>query len=175
MGLKVPQAQGEAASTPIARNVVLTLPEGLSISPGIVDGVRACNESGPEGINFEGPESEETGFEWGTAAGARSLSGCVGCGHGEGGNAVARRTDRRARVLARPLCGGAGQAPCTERDALNGNLYQLYLELGGHGALANTGVNIKVHLKTEANPATGQLTTVAEKTRSCRTANSKFI
>ena len=35
--------------------------------------------------------------------------------------------------LAHPLCGDAGQEPCTEADALNGRLYQLYLELGGHG------------------------------------------
>jgi hypothetical protein len=42
---------------------------------------------------------------------------------------------------------------------LDGNLYKLYLELGGVGPLANTGVNIKVPLSTEANPATGQLTT----------------
>ena len=46
--------------------------------------------------------------------------------------------------LARPGCGGAGQAACTTQDALDGNLYQLYLELGGTGALADTGINIKV-------------------------------
>ena len=40
----------------------MTLPEGMSISPGIVDGIQACNESGPEGINFKGPESEEVGL-----------------------------------------------------------------------------------------------------------------
>ena len=61
--------------------------------------------------------------------------------------------------LARPLCGGAGQAACTEQDALDGHLYQLYLELGGEGELANAGVNIKVPGFVEANPATGQLTT----------------
>jgi hypothetical protein len=61
--------------------------------------------------------------------------------------------------LARPQCGGPGQSPCTEGDALNGRLYQLYLELGGVGPLANTGVNIKAHGYVEANPATGQLTT----------------
>jgi hypothetical protein len=61
--------------------------------------------------------------------------------------------------LARPGCGGAGQAPCGEQDALDGNLYQLYLELGGTGALGNAGINIKVAGKVEANPATGQLTT----------------
>ncbi len=48
--------------------------------------------------------------------------------------------------LARPVCGGAGQAACTEEDALDGNLYQLYLELGGHGCAWRMLVsNIKVH------------------------------
>src|SRR6202041_3604088 len=61
--------------------------------------------------------------------------------------------------LARPLCGGAGQAACTNEDALDGHLYQLYLELGGTGPLANTGINIKAHGYVEANPATGQITT----------------
>ncbi len=64
--------------------------------------------------------------------------------------------------LARPGCGAPGQAACTEQDALDGNLYQLYLELGGTGSLADSGVNLKVRLKTEADPATGQLTTIAE-------------
>ncbi len=60
--------------------------------------------------------------------------------------------------LARPGCGGAGQAPCTEQDALDGNLYKLYLELGGTGPLARTGVHLKVEGRVEANPTTGQLT-----------------
>jgi hypothetical protein len=38
------------------------------------------------------------------------------------------------------------------------------LELGGTGALADTGVNLKVRGKVEANPATGQLTAVFKNT-----------
>ena len=45
--------------------------------------------------------------------------------------------------LARPGCGGAGEGACTEQDALDGNLYQLYLELGGAGELADTGVQLQ--------------------------------
>jgi hypothetical protein len=40
-------------------------------------------------------------------------------------------------------------------------LYRLYLELGGKGPLASTGVHFKVPLETMANPATGQLTSRA--------------
>jgi hypothetical protein len=53
---------------------------------------------------------------------------------------------------------------CTAQDAADGNLYQLYLELGGAGALGDAGVNLKVRMKVEANPATGQLTTLVDET-----------
>ena len=63
VNLLVPQVEStEEPATPQLNTAVVTLPEGLSISPGIVDGIQACNESGPEGINFEGPLSEERGL-----------------------------------------------------------------------------------------------------------------
>lgn len=75
VNLKVPQVLSpEASETPQLRDAMVTLPEGLSISPGIVDGIRACNESGPEGINFEGPESEEVGLNGEPRPGGGSLS-----------------------------------------------------------------------------------------------------
>jgi hypothetical protein len=163
VNLKVPQVESrDLPAAGIARNVVVTLPEGLSISPGIVDGIQACNESGSEGINFNGPESEEIGLngEPQLAPGHCPDASIVGTAEAE--TPLLANPLKGHVYLARPLCGGVGQEPCTARDALDGNLYQLYLELGGTGALADTGVNLKVHLKTEANPATGQLTTVAE-------------
>jgi hypothetical protein len=165
VNLKVPQVESaEAPATPQLRDTVLTLPEGLSISPGIVDGIRACDESGPEGINFEGPESEEIGLsgESQLAAGHCPDASIVGTA-----KAFTPLLDEPVEghvYLARPGCGGAGQEPCTEQDALDGNLYKLYLELGGHGALADTGVNLKVAFDAEANPATGQLTTMVSNT-----------
>jgi hypothetical protein len=160
VNLKVPQPETpETNATPHLRDAVVTLPEGMSISPGIVDGIEACNESGPEGINFTGSESEEVG-----------LSGELQLAHGHCPDASSVGTAEAITpllgepvkghvYLARPLCGGAGQAACTDQDALDGHLYQLYLELGGVGPLANTGINIKAHGFVEANPATGQLTT----------------
>ncbi len=165
VNVKVPQNEqpgGEA--TPHLRNAVVTLPEGLSISPGVVDGVQACNETGPEGINFpgSGPESEEVGLngELQLAAGHCPDASTVG-------TAEAVTPDLSEPVkghvyLAHPLCGGQGQEPCTDQDALNGRLYQLYLEFGGAGPLADTGINVKAHGYVEANPATGQLTTVVD-------------
>jgi hypothetical protein len=154
----------ESNATPQLRDTTLTLPEGMSVSPGVVDGIQACNELGPEGINITGPESEEVGPN-----GQLQLA----AGHcpeaSEVGSVTAETPFLPMPIeghvyLARPGCGGQGQSPCTEQDALEGNLYRLYLELGGVGKLADTGVHFKVALRTEANPATGQLTTRVEGT-----------
>ncbi len=165
LGVNIKMPQPEAPSTngaPHLRNAVVTLPEGMSISPGIVDGIQACNETGPEGINFTGPESEEIAAdgEWQLAAGHCPTASAVG-------TTEAVTPDLNEPVhghvyLARPSCGGAGQEPCTEQDALDGHLYQLYLEFGGEGALGSTGIHVKAHGYVEANPATGQLTTVVD-------------
>jgi hypothetical protein len=163
VNLQVPQAEKPGApATPHLRNAVITLPEGMSVSPGVVDGIKACDESGPEGINFTGPESEEVGLsgELQLAPGHCPDASIVGTA--EAITPVLSAPVKGHVYLARPGCGGAGQAACTEHDAVDGNLYKLYFELGGNGELANAGIQIKVAGKTEANLATGQLTTVVE-------------
>ncbi len=160
VNIKVPQPEAPGVNaTPHLRDAAVTLPEGMSISPGIVDGVQACNASGPEGINFTGPESERlgpSGEELQLAPG--HCPGASTVGEAEAITPLLPEPVKGHVYLARPGCGGAGQAPCTEQDALDGNLYQLYLELGGTGRLGNTGIEIKVPGFVEANPATGQLT-----------------
>jgi hypothetical protein len=159
VNVAVPQvANTEASATPPLRNATVTLPEGVSINPGIVSGIQACNESGPEGINFEGSESEEIGAngEWRLAAGHCPAASTVA--EAEAETPLLGSPVKGHLYLARPLCGGPGEEACTEEDALDGRLYQLYLELGGTGALAKAGVNIKVRGVVQANPATGQLT-----------------
>jgi hypothetical protein len=160
VNVQVPQPEQPGTNaTPHLRNAVVTLPEGMSISPGIVDGIQACNESGPEGINFEGPESEveAPNGELQLAPGHCPDASIVGTA--EAITPLLPEPVKGHVYLARPACGGAGQEACTEQDALDGHLYQLYLELGGTGELANTGINIKAHGYVEANPATGQITT----------------
>jgi hypothetical protein len=151
----------EANATPQLRNAVLTLPEGVSVSPGIVDGIRACEAQGPEGINIEGPESEELGSNGEPQLASGHCPDASIVGTAEAITPFLPEPVKGHVYLARPGCGGAGQSPCTEQDALDGNLYRLYLELGGTGELAKTGVHFKVALQTDANPATGQLTTRA--------------
>lgn len=160
VSVQVPQPERPGTfGTPHLRDAVVTLPEGMSISPGIVDGVRACNASGPEGINFTGSESEETGLngEPQLAPGHCPDASIVGTAEAE--TPLLSSPVKGHVYLARPGCGGSGQLACTDEDALDGNLYQLYLELGGTGELAKDGIQIKVPGFVEADPATGQITT----------------
>jgi hypothetical protein len=163
VNVQVPQPERPGVlGTPHLRNAVVTLPEGMSISPGIVDGIKACNESGPEGINFTGPESEEVGLNGELQLAPGHCPNASTVGEAEAETPLLDKPVKGHVYLARPGCGAPGQAACTEKDALDGNLYQLYLELGGTDELARAGIHIKVRGKTEANPATGQLTTVFE-------------
>ena len=160
VNIKVPlDERPQSDATPQVRDTTVTLPEGMSVSPGVVDGVKACNATGPEGINIEGPESEVVGpnGELQLAPGHCPDASIVGTA--EAITPFLPVPVKGHVYLARPGCGGAGQAACTEKDALDGNLYKLYLELGGSGEDADTGIEFKVPFETEANPATGQLTT----------------
>jgi hypothetical protein len=160
VNLTVPQTEEpQRPGTPELRSAVVTLPEGMSISPGIVDGIQACNESGPEGINFTGPESEEVALDGELQLAAGHCPNASTVGTAEAVTPLLAEPLKGHIYLARPGCGGAGQAGCTDEDAVDGNLYKLYLELGGTGPLANTGVHLKIPGEVQANPATGQLTT----------------
>ncbi|HWY19061.1 MAG TPA: hypothetical protein VNY27_10190 [Solirubrobacteraceae bacterium] len=160
VNLNVPQSEKPGSkATPHLRDAVVTLPEGLSISPGIVDGIQACDETGAHGINFDGRESEEKGPSGELQLAPGHCPDASTVGTAEAITPLLPEPVKGHVYLARPGCGGPGQAACTEQDALDGNLYQLYLELGGTGGLANEGINIKARGFVEANPATGQLTT----------------
>ena len=162
LGVTVETPQNEqptATATPHLRDAVVTLPEGMSISPGIVDGIEACNESGPEGINFTGAESEQVGLSGELQLAPGHCPDASTVGTAEAITPLLPEPIKGHVYLARPSCGASGQPACTNQDALDGHLYQLYLELGGVGKLGNTGIDIKVPGFVEANPATGQLTT----------------
>jgi hypothetical protein len=159
--LKIPLDETPGTNaTPLLRDTAVTLPEGMSVSPGIVDGIKACNATGPEGINITGPESERVGLDGELHLAPGHCPDASIVGEAEAVTPFLPVPVKGHVYLARPGCGNAslGQAECTERDALDGNLYRLYLELGGEGELGNTGIVFKVPLETEANPATGQLT-----------------
>jgi hypothetical protein len=164
VNLKIPLNESpETNTTPAVRDTKVTLPEGMSVSPDVVDGIQACNATGPEGINITGPESEEVSkltHEVVLAPGHCPDASIVGTA--EAITPLLPTPVKGHVYLARPGCGGSEQAPCTEQDVRDGNLYKLYLELGGTGQFANTGIHFKVPLETEVNPATGQLTAVSK-------------
>jgi hypothetical protein len=157
--LKVPLNESPGStSTPAIRDTAVTLPQGLSISPGVVDGIHACDAEGPNGINISGPKSEAVGLngELQLAPGHCPDASIVGTA--EAITPFLPTPVKGHVYLARPGCGAPGERACSEADVRDGSLYRLYLELGGTGQFANTGIQFKVPLQTHVDPATGQIT-----------------
>jgi hypothetical protein len=159
-------------ATPPLRNATITLPPGVTLSAAVADGIQACNRSGPEGIDIPtglnargeplGPEEIGEGEEL-----APSGEGRLARGHCPEASTVGTAEaftpllplPIKGRVyLAAPGCGGSGQPACTEADAADGDLYRMYLELGGETGRRSQGAELKMEGRVEANPATGQLT-----------------
>lgn len=176
--LSIPQPeQPEGFATPQLSRAVVTLPQGLSISPAAADGIQAC-EAGKHGIDMPtGRNSRGEELRPGEI-GEGEISGLDGEPELKAGNCPNESLLGTVKAitpllpepveghvyLAKPLCGGPGEASCTEEDVRDGHLYRLYLELGGTGRFAKTGVNIKMRLDTHVDPVTGQLTAYAEDT-----------
>jgi hypothetical protein len=175
LGLSIGISQtgsAQAATTPPPRDVTGTLAQGLSISPAGAKGLRACRTTGPEAIglptgllaNGEALQPDEAGEgeELGPDGLARLAPGhcpeASTVGVAEAITPLLAKPLTGRVYLAAPGCGGPGLGSCTEEDALDGNLYRLYVELGGVGESQDQGVNVKLEAKIEANPATGQLT-----------------
>jgi hypothetical protein len=181
--LRVPQQTvfgGRA--TPELRDVTVTLPEGLSVSPSAAEGRAGCPERGPEGIDMpsgrghpdEAGEGEEIGPDGlahlaaghcpdasilGTVEACTPLLANRANGEGvkeEGEQACEEHVGiaplRGHVYLAQPKCGGAGQVVCTEASARNGELYGLYIEVAGEGVV------VKLFGRVAADPHTGRLT-----------------
>jgi len=172
LDVEAPQSEGvQAAATPPLRDATVTLPQGVSLSAAVADGLQACPASGPEGIDMP------TGLG---ASGEPLQPGELGEGEEVGPNEQPRlapghcppastvgAAEALTPLLAHPLegrvylaspgCGGPGQMQCTEEDAADGNLYRMYIELGGRGDPHDEGVDIKLEGRVQANPATGQL------------------
>ncbi len=141
--LQVPQSQSsglEGLATPDVKNATVTLPQGVSLSPGAGDGLAGCPAEGSEGINLSSNE-----------AGHCPLASQVGTA--EAHTPLLEQPLEGHVYVALPGCGGEHHAACTEADVANGTLFSLYLELEG------SGVVIKQHGVASVNPATGQLTT----------------
>ena len=161
--------------TPELKDATVTLPAGVSISPAAADGLRGCAETGPEGINIGSASTGAAGIDLGdeeaTELGAGHLGGNASSyddglyhtapGHCPAASAIGT-VEVETPLLASPLeghvyvalphCGGNGQPPCTEADALNGNLFGAYLEVAGSGAIVKLAGNVSI------NPSSGLIT-----------------
>jgi hypothetical protein len=180
--LTVPQTEtfGELPTPPL-KDATVTLPQGVSASPSAADGLVGCNAEGPEGINIGsdqiGAAGQDLGDPEATELGAGHAAG-NGSQYDDGVYHIVRGHCPLASTLgtvevftpllpngpegsaplqghiylATPKCGGAGQAPCTEASATNGELFGGYIEAEG------SGVIVKIPGTIAANPQTGQLT-----------------
>lgn len=133
--IRVPQAPllPPDLPTPPFKNVTVTLPSGFSVSPSAGDGLQACT---PGEIDLS----------------SRLAGGCPD-------GSVLGTVQATTPLLAEPLVGhvflaAPGCDPCTNADAADGNMFQIYIELEG------SGVVVKQHGTIYANTTTGQLTTV---------------
>jgi hypothetical protein len=171
--LKVPQAPNLSPflAAPELKDATVTLPEGLSLSPGAADGLVGCRETGPEGINIThgwtptgeepidgaDPEATEIGADGlpHVAPGHCPAASQVGTVEVETPLLPAHTLTGRV-YAAEPQCGSEGQPACTEASAANGELFGLYLEFEGEGTIFKLKGNVS------ANPSTGRLTTQFE-------------
>jgi hypothetical protein len=168
IGIKIPQSPPHfpVLATPQLKNVAVTLPEGMTISPGGGEGLTGCPATGPHGIDMPTGGSTPTDVgagakgERGEEIGQDGMTHLV-AGHCPQSSQIGT-VEIRTPVLASPLegrvyvaqprCGGAGRPECTSADATNGNLFGLYLEAEGSGAV------VKLAGSASVDPGTGRLT-----------------
>jgi hypothetical protein len=167
IALTVPQASNlfPVDATPDLKNAELTLPVGVSVSPGAADGLVGCQERGPEGIELgdaDNPNSEEVeeGEELGPDGLLRASAGhCPQrsqIGEVEVDTPILEAPLHGHVFLAQPRCGGGGQPACTEASAASGELFGVYLEAAG------SGVVIKLRGTVRVDPNTGRIATTVE-------------
>jgi hypothetical protein len=145
------------------KDAVVTLPEGVTVSPGAANGLVACQASGPEGIELgnhdlvsdanQVQEGEEMGVDGLVHAAPGHCPQASQVGEVEIETPLLEAPLKGHVFIAAPGCGGSGQPACTPTSAEDGELFGLYVEVAGSGAI------VKLHGNVSVNPSTGQLTT----------------
>ena len=130
--LSVPQnPDPHGLATPPVKDVSVTLPAGMSLSPSAGDGLQACTPA-----QFDLQSNTEGSCPNASVLGTTKLT---------------------TPLLAEPLTGyiflaEPGCNPCSDEDASDGNMYKLYMQFEGSGIVQ------KVAGTVYANTTTGQLT-----------------
>jgi hypothetical protein len=181
--VKLPQAPNVFGSlaTPELKNATVTLPPGLSISPSAASGPDAlagCPATGKEGINIGSDEVAPDGQDLGDLEATE-----LGAGHpgGDGspyddgeyhtapghcpqnsrvGEVEVKTPDlaeplRGHLYIAEPSCGQAGRAPCTEAEAEEGKVFEVYIEVAGSGVIVKEAGTVEVGGNGAHSAATG--------------------
>ena len=120
-----------SVGTPALRNVSVALPAGVSVAPGVADGLQACSDAQFD-VSSTQPASCPAASQVGTVTAVTP-------------------------VLAQPLTGQVFVAapecsPCTEADAQSGRMVRLFVQVQG------PGIVLKFPGSVSVDPATGQLT-----------------
>lgn len=166
-----PQGESSQPAPPPLREIAITLPQGVSLSPAGTDGLRACPATGPEGIDIPtGLNAAGEAWEPGEAGEGIEASpdgiGRLAPGHCPDASRIGTAQAltplfasalEGSVYLAPPDCGGA-LPPCEKQDAADGGLYRVWVELGGTEAAGETGLDLKLAGYLQADPGTGQLT-----------------
>ncbi len=128
----VPQnPDSHGLATPPVKNITVTLPAGMSLSPSAGDGLQACS-------------AEQFALESNTESSCPIAS-------------VLGTAKVTTPLLAEPLTGYVflaepGCDPCSDQDASDGNMFKLYLQIEGSGIVQKLPGTLYV------NTTTGQLT-----------------
>ena len=160
--IKLPQNPNQfpVLATPQLKDVTMKMPAGMMLSAGAGAGLQGCEATGPNGIDMP------SGGGTPTEAGEGETIGADGMTHLTSGHCPRQSQIGTVRIvtpdleqplvgrvyLAKPPCGGAGQAECTPADAADGRLFGFYVEAEGAGAV------IKLGGRASVDPVSGQLT-----------------
>jgi hypothetical protein len=138
--LSVPQneAPHELAS-PQLKNVSVTLPQGVSVSPAGANGLVACAESGGE---THRPAIELESTEPGSCPEAAQI-----------GKVKIKSPLLENELEGRVYIGEPECSPCSAEDAEDGRVFKLFIEAEGDG------VRVKLPGTASLNQSTGQMTT----------------
>jgi hypothetical protein len=136
---------------PALKNLTVTFPEGVTVSPANADGLQVCSnaqfglgtEFGP-GVAHPTEPAREARCPEGSQIGTLEVFSPLLPTEPDGSAPI-----RGELYVAEPECG-----LCTEANASSGQLFRLFLQLHDRKA----GVIVKVHGTASVNPATGRLT-----------------
>jgi hypothetical protein len=147
--LAVPQPDSpEVLGTSDVRDVKVSLPEGMVISPSAAQGLGVCHDD-------PGVDPREVPDEFGsTSASPASCEPSSTVGQLRITTPDLPAPLRGTVFLGAPICN-----PCTPEDAQDGRMVRLYLQAIGEGS---DGITVKLAGTGSINPTTGRVTTVFE-------------